>query len=62
MNIALVILIIGLIPFGLAYYPLKAILESWLFVLVAILYLVLIWIVSEYLNRKYFSNGGSSNE
>jgi hypothetical protein len=62
MNIAWVIFVIGLIPLGLAYYPLKAILEPWLFVLVAVLYLVSIRVVAEYLNKKFFSSSGSDNE
>jgi hypothetical protein len=61
MNTAWVIFIIGLIPLGLAYYPLKAALEPWLFILLAVVYLVSIRLVSEYLSKKYFSGKSSDN-
>ena len=62
MNIAWVIFVVGLIPLGIAYYPLKEMLEPWLFVLVAVLYLITIRIASEYLKRKYFTSGDSNSE
>ena len=52
-NKSWIFFILGLIPFGIFYYPIKAALEPWLFVSLAIIYLIVLRIVSDYLGTKF---------
>jgi len=55
-NAKIIIYIAGVILLGLTYYPLKAELPNWLFVLVAILYLITLRLVAEYISNKIMKN------
>jgi uncharacterized protein (DUF983 family) len=55
-NAKIIIYIAGVILLGLIYYPLKTELPSWLFVLVAIIYLITLRLVAEYINNKIMKN------
>jgi len=50
-NIKTIIYLIGMVLFGLAYYPFKEALSSWLFV-VAISCLLIIRILAEYIHKQ----------
>lgn len=51
-KIKTIIYLIGVVIFGLAYYPLKEALSSWLFVVVAISYLLIIRLLAEYIHKR----------
>ena len=51
-NIKTIIYLIGVVLFGLAYYPFKEALSAWLFVVVAISYLLIIRLLAEYIHKQ----------
>ena len=54
MNPAWIIFMLGITPYGLFYYMLKASMSSLLFVVLSMVYLVVLRVVSEKLASKYF--------
>ena len=59
-NPSWVVFMIGMIPFALLYYPIKGFFENkWIFVLVAITYLLVLRFVSETVSNKFFSTEDS---
>lgn len=51
-NIKTIIYLLGVVIFGLAYYPIKEALPAWLFIVVAISYLLIIRLLAEYTHKR----------
>ena len=62
MNRSWIFFMVGLIPFVLAYYPIKHSLPAWLFVSVSILYLILLRIFSDYMANKLSKNSDEQGQ